>query len=231
MNAQDVMCRKPAVPKACRARQGLAGRGSPPFDGAGPIGLATEPELGANAPVPVRGDERCATIPFRLTLERPLPGGAKRVREWIQAERQEPRYAQSRGCPRAPPAIACTAWPAGQRAPPIGWKVRPELKDLFALVVFDGAGVARAPSPEEARSWMTAHLEWRRHLRRVEHPECGRHRYPGHPFRLSATPPRFDSPAPLLGQRRRNPAPDRDRPHRGRLHGGGLQARVGRQQV
>ena len=34
----------------------------------------------------------------------------------------------------------------------------------------------------------------------MEHPDCGRHRYPGHTFQMSKTPPRFDTPPPTLGQ-------------------------------
>jgi len=34
----------------------------------------------------------------------------------------------------------------------------------------------------------------------VEHPEAGKHRYPGWPYQMSATPPRVGRPAPLLGE-------------------------------
>lgn len=34
----------------------------------------------------------------------------------------------------------------------------------------------------------------------VEHPEAGQHKYAGWPYQMSATPPRFGRPAPLLGQ-------------------------------
>lgn len=34
----------------------------------------------------------------------------------------------------------------------------------------------------------------------VEHPEAGKHRYAGWPYQMTATPPRVERPAPLLGQ-------------------------------
>ena len=34
----------------------------------------------------------------------------------------------------------------------------------------------------------------------VDHPEAGKHRYAGWPYKMSATPPRVGRPAPLLGQ-------------------------------
>ena len=34
----------------------------------------------------------------------------------------------------------------------------------------------------------------------MDHPDCGRHQYPGHTFHLSKTPLRFDTPPPCLGQ-------------------------------
>ena len=44
------------------------------------------------------------------------------------------------------------------------------------------------------------HLDARGFFQEMEHPDCGRHRYPGHSFKYSRTPVRFDTPAPLLGQ-------------------------------
>jgi crotonobetainyl-CoA:carnitine CoA-transferase CaiB-like acyl-CoA transferase len=44
------------------------------------------------------------------------------------------------------------------------------------------------------------HLDARGFFHQIDHPEAGRHRYPGHTYRLSKTPLRFDSPAPLLGE-------------------------------
>ncbi len=37
----------------------------------------------------------------------------------------------------------------------------------------------------------------------VEHPEAGKHRYAGWPYKMSATPPQVRRPAPLLGQHNR----------------------------
>ena len=44
------------------------------------------------------------------------------------------------------------------------------------------------------------HMEARGFFTWAEHPECGRHRYPGHPFKYSESPLRFEAPPPLLGQ-------------------------------
>ena len=42
--------------------------------------------------------------------------------------------------------------------------------------------------------------EARQYFVEVDHPEAGTYRYPGWPYRMSATPPKVQSPAPLLGQ-------------------------------
>ena len=44
------------------------------------------------------------------------------------------------------------------------------------------------------------HLQHRGFFHWKEHPEAGRHRYPGHTYKLSGTPLRFDLPPALLGQ-------------------------------
>jgi crotonobetainyl-CoA:carnitine CoA-transferase CaiB-like acyl-CoA transferase len=43
----------------------------------------------------------------------------------------------------------------------------------------------------------------REYFTEVEHPEAGRHRYAGWPYRMTATSPRVQRPAPLLGQHNR----------------------------
>ncbi|MBL7176316.1 MAG: CoA transferase [Desulfobacteraceae bacterium] len=40
----------------------------------------------------------------------------------------------------------------------------------------------------------------REYFLEVEHPEAGKYRYPGWPYKMSSTPPRVSRPAPLLGQ-------------------------------
>ena len=43
------------------------------------------------------------------------------------------------------------------------------------------------------------HLQSRGFFQTIDHPEAGKLRYAGHPFRMSETPPRM-SRAPLLGE-------------------------------
>jgi CoA:oxalate CoA-transferase len=43
-------------------------------------------------------------------------------------------------------------------------------------------------------------LDYRRFWEEVEHPVAGKFKYPGPPFRASATPGRIERPAPLLGE-------------------------------
>ena len=44
------------------------------------------------------------------------------------------------------------------------------------------------------------HLQARNWFRKVDHPQAGRHRYPGPPVRLHGSPLKITRPAPLLGQ-------------------------------
>jgi CoA:oxalate CoA-transferase len=43
-------------------------------------------------------------------------------------------------------------------------------------------------------------LEYRKYWQEIEHPEAGKIKYPGAPFRLSETPAKIVRPAPMLGQ-------------------------------
>ena len=54
------------------------------------------------------------------------------------------------------------------------------------------------------------HLEEREWFREVEHPQAGRHIYPGAPVRLHGSPARIIRPAPLLGQHNAEVLDDND---------------------
>ncbi len=69
-----------------------------------------------------------------------------------------------------------------------------------AMEALQARGVPAAMLANDADVLDDPHLEARGFLCRVEHPEAGTHRYPGHAYKLSATPLRFDRPAPLLGE-------------------------------
>ena len=61
-------------------------------------------------------------------------------------------------------------------------------------------GVPAAIVANDADVMADPQLEARGFFHRIRHAESGTHRYPGHAYQLSATPLRFDSPAPLLGE-------------------------------
>ncbi|GBD11461.1 Succinyl-CoA:(R)-benzylsuccinate CoA-transferase subunit BbsF [bacterium HR23] len=64
-------------------------------------------------------------------------------------------------------------------------------------------GVPSAPVHDLPGVFSDPNLRERGHWVRLEHPEIGPHHYDGVEFRMSASPPRFEHPAPLLGQHTR----------------------------
>ena len=69
-----------------------------------------------------------------------------------------------------------------------------------AMILLQRHGVPTGVVANDKDIYDDPHLEARGFFRWMEHPESGRHRYPGHPFKYSRTALRFDLPAPLLGQ-------------------------------
>ena len=61
-------------------------------------------------------------------------------------------------------------------------------------------GVPAGTCANDRDVYESPQLEARGFFHWKEHAECGRHRYPGHSFKYSATPLRFDTAAPTLGQ-------------------------------
>jgi crotonobetainyl-CoA:carnitine CoA-transferase CaiB-like acyl-CoA transferase len=66
-----------------------------------------------------------------------------------------------------------------------------------------GRGIAVGPINSAPEVMADPQLAARGYFTEVEHPEAGKRRYAGWPYRMSATPPRVSRPAPLLGQHNR----------------------------
>jgi len=61
-------------------------------------------------------------------------------------------------------------------------------------------GVAAGPVEHSDDAYNDPQMKERGFFEEVTHPECGTHLYPGLPFRMTRTPNRIRSAAPLLGQ-------------------------------
>jgi crotonobetainyl-CoA:carnitine CoA-transferase CaiB-like acyl-CoA transferase len=61
-------------------------------------------------------------------------------------------------------------------------------------------GVPLVPVNTMEDVFCSSQLEFRKFFTQIEHPTLGKLHYPTVPYRLSATPARIDTPAPLLGQ-------------------------------
>jgi len=71
-------------------------------------------------------------------------------------------------------------------------------QEIYQSAQEQGLGFAKVNSPEDMAHW--DHLEARKWFLSIEHPVCGRLRYPGLPFKIMGSPPKELTPAPLLGQ-------------------------------
>ena len=61
-------------------------------------------------------------------------------------------------------------------------------------------GVPASMVANERDLYEDPHLADRGFFHEKTQEDCGTHRYPGHTFKLSKTPLRFDTPPPLLGE-------------------------------
>lgn len=61
-------------------------------------------------------------------------------------------------------------------------------------------GIAVGPINSAPEVVSDEQFVYRDYFTEVEHPEAGKHRYAGWPYKMSATPARASRPAPLLGQ-------------------------------
>lgn len=91
------------------------------------------------------------------------------------------------------------------------WKNQEELDTLIghwtkdytpheAMNRLQKAGVAAVPSFSSADMFNDPHLKTRRFSTVVEHPEIGKQRVMGAPYKMSVTPPQIKRHAPLLGE-------------------------------
>ena len=69
-----------------------------------------------------------------------------------------------------------------------------------AMEALQACGVPAAMVATDADVLEDPHLKARRFFHEMCQADSGTHRYPGHSFKLSRTPLRFDSPPPLLGE-------------------------------
>ncbi len=67
-------------------------------------------------------------------------------------------------------------------------------------VAAQSKGIPIVPCNSTEDMFRSSHLAERQFLVEIDHPQTGKLRYPGAPYRLSETPWRVDRPAPLLGQ-------------------------------
>ena len=75
-----------------------------------------------------------------------------------------------------------------------------KLDSIEAAQLLQQHGIPAGHVANDKDVYEDPHLEARGYFHWMEHPECGRHRYPGHLFKYSETQLRFDTPAPLLGE-------------------------------
>ncbi len=78
------------------------------------------------------------------------------------------------------------------------WLMEHTMKEIFAVCQERHIPFAPVRSIDEAAD--DPHFKERDYFVEVEHPETGSIKYPGAPYKLSKTPWRVESPAPLLGQ-------------------------------
>ena len=78
------------------------------------------------------------------------------------------------------------------------WAMKHTKEEITALAQAKGVPVVPCNSAEDMLK--SAHFAAREFFVEIDHPQTGKLRYPGAPFRLSETPWRVDKPAPLLGQ-------------------------------
>ena len=79
-----------------------------------------------------------------------------------------------------------------------GWTAGRDARELTELLQAHGVPAGTLATDQDV--YEDPHLEARGFFHSMEHLDCGRHLYPGHAFKYSETPLRFDAPAPLLGQ-------------------------------
>lgn len=78
------------------------------------------------------------------------------------------------------------------------WTTGKDAAELAALLQKTGVPAGHVANDEQV--YNDKHLEERGFFQWMDHPSCGRHRYPGFPFNYADTPLRFDRPAPCLGE-------------------------------
>jgi len=71
-------------------------------------------------------------------------------------------------------------------------------QEIYQKAQEQGLGFGKVNSPEDIAHW--DHLEVRKWFLSIDHPVCGRLKYPGLPFRIMGYPTKEPTPAPLLGQ-------------------------------
>ncbi len=78
------------------------------------------------------------------------------------------------------------------------WMSRQSKDDMHHRGAAKGFAIGPVNTAEDVMKYQQ--YQARDYFVEVEHPEGGRHRYAGWPYQMSATPPRVQRPAPVLGQ-------------------------------
>jgi crotonobetainyl-CoA:carnitine CoA-transferase CaiB-like acyl-CoA transferase len=93
--------------------------------------------------------------------------------------------------------VRCSNW---KLLPPefFSWFAERTKKEIVEAFQEKGISCLPVSTPQEVVE--EEHWKERGFFAEIEHPEMGRVRFPGVPFKLSKTPGRLDHPAPLLGE-------------------------------
>lgn len=78
------------------------------------------------------------------------------------------------------------------------WTLTRTPRQVFEAL--QAAGVPAGPVMDERDAYEDPHARARGWFKVMTHPECGTHEYPGHLWRQSEVPLRFETPAPCLGE-------------------------------
>jgi len=82
-----------------------------------------------------------------------------------------------------------------------GWMAQQRKDDIHHRAAKRGIAIGPINSVKDVME--NEQYAAREYFVEVEHPEAGKYKYAGWPYKMSATPPRVGRPAPLLGQHNR----------------------------
>jgi crotonobetainyl-CoA:carnitine CoA-transferase CaiB-like acyl-CoA transferase len=78
------------------------------------------------------------------------------------------------------------------------WTLQHTAEEINSLAIAHGVPCSLVQSVQNLV--MDEQLDFRRFWQEIDHPVAGKFKYPGMPFKASATPGTIEKPAPLLGE-------------------------------